>query len=167
MSARILLVMVCFMLVPIQKSDLTIHFRQIISKRVTVLQKKAQCQVFIRLKLSLKLNQKLCWYVGTFLPFVFPILNFSGTSVCCFQCKFYKSKEALACLKETQTFKAYQTESYKYCIIIAESNTKISKTHRLQNKMLLSLSALLSAYCDLRFLRLPQRQGIFSSWTQF
>ena len=33
--------------------------------------------------------------------------------------------------------------------------------------MLLSLSALLSAYCDLRFLRLPQRQGIFSSWTQF
>ena len=29
------------------------------------------------------------------------------------------------------------------------------------------LSALLSAYCDLRFLRLPQRQGIFSSWTQF
>ena len=43
MSARILLVMVCFMLVPIQKIDLTIHFRLIISKRVTVLQKKAQC----------------------------------------------------------------------------------------------------------------------------
>ena len=27
------------------------------------------------------------------------------------------------------------------------------------------LSALLFAYCDLRFLRFPQRQGIFSSWT--
>ena len=33
--------------------------------------------------------------------------------------------------------------------------------------MLLSLSALLISYCNLRFLRLPQRQRIFSSWTQF
>ena len=70
-------------------------------------------------------------------------------------------------LKGTQTFKAYQTESYKYCIIIAESNTKISKTHRLLNKMVLSLFALLSAYWDLHFLRLPQQQSFFSSWTQY
>ena len=37
MSARILLVMVCFMLVPIQKGDLIIHFREMLSKKVTVL----------------------------------------------------------------------------------------------------------------------------------
>ena len=37
MSARILVVMVCFMLIPIQKSDLIIHFRYILSKKVTVL----------------------------------------------------------------------------------------------------------------------------------
>ena len=41
--------------------------------------------------------------------------------------------------KETQTFKAYYTESYKYCIIIAGSNTKILKTHGLLNKILFSL----------------------------
>ena len=41
-----------------------------------------------------------------------------------------------------QTFKAYETESYKYCIMIARSNTKILKTHRSMNKML-CLSALL------------------------
>ena len=41
-------------------------------------------------------------------------------------------------LKETQTFKAYKTESYKYCIIIAGSNTKMLNIF-----------------------------GIFSSWTQF
>ena len=33
-------------------------------------------------------------------------------------------------LKETQTFKVCETESYKYCIIIAGSKTKILKTHR-------------------------------------
>ena len=32
---------------------------------------------------------------------------------------------ALLLLKETQTFKTYWTESYKYCIIIAGNNTKI------------------------------------------
>ena len=35
------------------------------------------------------------------------------------------------------------------------------------SKILLSLSALLFAYCDLRFLCLPQRQGVFSSWKQY
>ena len=36
------------------------------------------------------------------------------------------------------------------------------------NKMLLSLSAIFSVYCDLCFLRLSQRQSsFFSSWTQF
>ena len=33
MSARILLVMVCFMLVPIRKGDLIVHFREILSKK--------------------------------------------------------------------------------------------------------------------------------------
>ena len=58
-------------------------------------------------------------------------------------------------LKETQTFKAYYTESYKYCVIMTGSNTKVLKTHELLNKILfsLSLSALFSV-C-LRFLRLP------------
>ena len=42
-------------------------------------------------------------------------------------------------LKETQTLEAYEIESYKYCIIITGSNIKISKTHRLLNKILLSL----------------------------
>ena len=50
-------------------------------------------------------------------------------------------------------------------IIIAGSNTKISKTHRLLNKVLLSFFVLLSVYCDLRFLCLPQRQSFFSSST--
>ena len=31
---------------------------------------------------------------------------------------------------------------------------------------MLSLSALFSVYCDLCFLRLPQQQSFFSSWTQ-
>ena len=57
------------------------------------------------------------------------------------------------------------TESYKYYIIITVSNTKISKTHRLLNKILLSLSLSLSAfpsvYYGLRFLRLPSRR-VFS-----
>ena len=38
-------------------------------------------------------------------------------------------------LKEIQTFKAYKTESYKYCIIITVSNTK---TYSLLNEILLS-----------------------------
>ena len=42
-------------------------------------------------------------------------------------------------LKETKTFKVYLTESYKYSIIIAGSNTKISKTHRSLNKIFFSL----------------------------
>ena len=50
--------------------------------------------------------------------------------------------------------------------IIAGSNTKILKTYRLLNKML-SLFALPSAYWDLHFLHLPQRQSFFSSWTQY
>ena len=42
-------------------------------------------------------------------------------------------------LKETQTFKAYWIVSYKYCIIITGTNTKISKTDRLLNTFFLSL----------------------------
>ena len=42
-------------------------------------------------------------------------------------------------LRETQIFKIYLTGSYKYCIIIAGSKTKIFKTHRLLNKILFSL----------------------------
>ena len=34
-------------------------------------------------------------------------------------------------------------------------------TYRLLNKMLLSLSAFLSAYCELHFLRLPQQESFF------
>ena len=70
-------------------------------------------------------------------------------------------------LKEIQTFKAYQTESCKYCMIIAGNNTKISKTHRLLSKMLFSVSAFLFAYCDLHFLCLLQQQSFISSWTQY
>ena len=69
-------------------------------------------------------------------------------------------------LKETQPFQAYSTESHKYCIIIAGGNTKISKTYSLLNKMLFSLFALLSVYCDMCFFRLSQGQLVFSSWTQ-
>ena len=55
------------------------------------------------------------------------------------------------------------TESYKYYIIITVSNTKISKTHRLLNKILLYLSVLLSVYYGLRFLCLPSSKVFFSS----
>ena len=41
-------------------------------------------------------------------------------------------------LKETQTFKAYLTESNKYYIIIAGSNTRMSKTHGLLSKFMFS-----------------------------
>ena len=41
--------------------------------------------------------------------------------------------------KQSQSFRGYYTESYKYCIIIAGNNIKISKTHRSFNKILLSL----------------------------
>ena len=69
-------------------------------------------------------------------------------------------------LKETQTFKTHKTESYKYCIIIVGSNTKTSKTHRLINKMLLCLSALI---CLLqRVLPSPfSAADFFCSWTQY
>ena len=50
---------------------------------------------------------------------------------------------------------------------IEESNTIISKTHRLLNKMLLSLPAPFFVYCNLCFLRFSQRQSFFSSWTQY
>ena len=46
---------------------------------------------------------------------------------------FYKIR--VFTLKETQTFKAYYTESYKYCFIIAVSNTKILKTYSLLKKI--------------------------------
>ena len=39
--------------------------------------------------------------------------------------------------------------------------------NRLLNKMLLSVSVLLSVYCDLRFLRLRQRQSFSSSCTHY
>ena len=51
---------------------------------------------------------------------------------------------------------------YYYC----RKQHKNIKTHRLLNKMLFCLCALLSAYCDLRFLPLPQRHSFFSSWTE-
>ena len=70
-------------------------------------------------------------------------------------------------IKGKPNFQGTSNWSYKYCITITGSNTKIPKTHTLLNKMLLSLSALLSVYCDLRFLRLPQRQSFFSSWAQY
>ena len=38
--------------------------------------------------------------------------------------------------KGNPTFKAYQTESCKYCFIIAMSNIKISKTYSFLNKIL-------------------------------
>ena len=57
-------------------------------------------------------------------------------------------------VKENQTFKAY-TESYKYCIIVERSDTNTEN--------LLSIAALLIAYCNLRFLHLPQQQSFFSS----
>ena len=61
-------------------------------------------------------------------------------------------------LKETQTFKAYWNESFKYCFIIAVSQTKNWKNFKfVKNKILFSFSALLSVYCDLCFLCLYQR----------
>ena len=48
------------------------------------------------------------------------------------------------CLKETQTFKAYSTESCKFPInIIVVSSKKTSKTYCVLNTILLSFSALL------------------------
>ena len=51
-----------------------------------------------------------------------------------------------------------QTELYKYCIITAGSNTKISKIQIIEQNVVISLSVLPSAYCDLRLLHLPQQQ---------
>ena len=53
-------------------------------------------------------------------------------------------------IKETQTFKTYKTESYKYCSFIAGSNTEISKTHKLLKKILFFLCPSL---CLLRLFR--------------
>ena len=64
--------------------------------------------------------------------------------------------------KGNPNFQGILTESYKYCIIIAGSNIKTSKTHRLLNKMVSSLSAPLSVYCDLCFFCLPQQPSFFS-----
>ena len=52
-------------------------------------------------------------------------------------------------LKETHTFKAYYTESYKYWVIIAGNNIKISKTQELLNKILFSLCP---SFCLLRLM---------------
>ena len=43
----------------------------------------------------------------------------------------------------------------------------IKNSRIIEENVAISLSALLSAYCDLRFFRLPQRQGVFSPWKQF
>ena len=51
-----------------------------------------------------------------------------------------------------------------YC---RKQHKNIENSRIIEQNFAISLSALLSAYCDLRFLRLPQRQSIFSSWTQF
>ena len=104
--------------------------------------KNPQYQVFIRLNPSLKLNQKLYWYdsihfssskkerevfyyftvlyfkiwwVKMMLNFYhsfFPILNFCCASVLLFQCKFYKRKEAVACLRVSHN-KQGETISYQ------------------------------------------------------
>ena len=50
--------------------------------------------------------------------------------------------------------------SYKYCIIISGSNTKLLETYRLLNKSLLSLTVL-SSYSDLHFLHHLQWQSFF------
>ena len=42
-------------------------------------------------------------------------------------------------LKKTQSFKAYQTEFFKYCIIVTGSNTKISKTQFIEKNVVISV----------------------------
>ena len=63
---------------------------------------------------------------------------YQGKNVCSLSKKYRlhskTSKKQEQFLKETQTFKTYLTESYKYCIIVA-GKTKISKTHGLLNKI--------------------------------
>ena len=69
-------------------------------------------------------------------------------------------------LKETQTFKAYCRESYKYCIIMAGSNTKISKIHGLLNKILFCFCP--SPYLQRLVLSVAFLNGsFFISWTQY
>ena len=54
--------------------------------------------------------------------------------------------------------------------ILLYHSSKLHKnieTYSLLNKILLSLSTLLSVYCDLCFLCLSQQQMFFSSWTQY
>ena len=70
-------------------------------------------------------------------------------------------------LKGNLNFQGILNWILQILLIIAVSNTKLSKTHSLLNKILLSLSALLSVCCGLCFLYLSQRQMFFSSWTQY
>ena len=60
-------------------------------------------------------------------------------------------------MKKTTLF--IYTEWYKYYIIITADNTKISKTHRVLNKILLSRSTLLSVYYGLPFLCVPSSRA--------
>ena len=69
--------------------------------------------------------------------------------------------------KEIQTFKVYMLNWILQILhTVAVSNTKILKTHRLLNKMLLDylslLFSLFSATCC--FLSLSQRQSFFQFW---
>ena len=67
-------------------------------------------------------------------------------------------------LKETQTFKAYiKLNHTNIALLLQEATQKYRKLADYRTKCcyLSLLFSLLS--CDVRFLRLPQRQGIFSS----
>ena len=50
-----------------------------------------------------------------------------------------------------------------YC---RKQHKNIENSWIIEQNVAISLSALHSAYCNMHFLCFPQRQGIFSSWTQ-
>ena len=70
---------------------------------------------------------------------------------------FVKKVQRISYLTLIKSYLILNHWVHHYC----RKQRKTSKTHRLLNKVLLSLTALLSVYCDLCLLHLPQ-QKLFS-----
>ena len=89
--------------------------------------------------------------------------NFCWSHLLCFQ---YSNFEALNSFEGNPSFQVILNLIIQILLIIALTNTKISKTHSLLSKILLFLFALFSVYCDLCFLHRSQRQMFFISGKQ-
>ena len=116
------------------------------------------------LKIQLVILLTKCYDSGLVLYFAHYIMFNKSLRNSLIHCWFYTPSERIAIksklskrkckkimifhlLKASQTFRAYQTESYIYSSINAGSNTEIWKTQSLLSKILLSISTFLPVYC--------------------